>query len=270
MYTLAVSEQNFLSFNELRYVTLIQESSLFNIIGSLTSHSLVYTEYQRNTKVYSLNWLLKSYLLEEKRIPVGEYTRLYQKVRTISIFSHPIKEELAFNFGLRSLINTNEIMSYNMENAGYAIQALKPVFMMGPLSIATYHPQESVKFDLVIFDEASQVKPVDAFGAILRGKQVVVVGDSKQMPPTHFFDSLTKGEESEEDNTVGDMESILGLFLAQNAPRRMLRWHYRSRHESLIAVSNLEFYDNRLVVFPSPDLKKDRSGLVFHYLPHDI
>ncbi|WP_028987062.1 DUF3320 domain-containing protein [Thermicanus aegyptius] len=155
-----------------------------------------------------------------------------------------------------------------MENAGYAIQALKPVFMMGPLSIATYHPQESVKFDLVIFDEASQVKPVDAFGAILRGKQVVVVGDSKQMPPTHFFDSLTKGEESEEDNTVGDMESILGLFLAQNAPRRMLRWHYRSRHESLIAVSNLEFYDNRLVVFPSPDLKKDRSGLVFHYLPH--
>ncbi|WP_028987059.1 NB-ARC domain-containing protein [Thermicanus aegyptius] len=114
MYTLAVSEQNFLSFNELRYVTLIQESSLFNIIGSLTSHSLVYTEYQRNTKVYSLNWLLKSYLLEEKRIPVGEYTRLYQKVRTISIFSHPIKEELAFNFGLRSLINTNEIMSYNM------------------------------------------------------------------------------------------------------------------------------------------------------------
>lgn len=155
-----------------------------------------------------------------------------------------------------------------MENAGYAIQALKPVFMMGPLSIATYLPPGSLKFDLVIFDEASQVKPVDAFGAILRGKQVVIVGDSKQMPPTHFFDSITKGEESEEDDTVGDLESILGLFLAQNAPRRMLRWHYRSRHESLIAVSNLEFYDNRLVVFPSPDLQKDRSGLVFQYLPH--
>mgnify|MGYP002478974089 CR=1 FL=1 len=155
-----------------------------------------------------------------------------------------------------------------MENAGYAIQALKPVFMMGPLSIATYLPPGSLKFDLVIFDEASQVKPVDAFGAILRGKQVVVVGDSKQMPPTHFFDALTKGEENEEDDTVGDMESILGLFLAQNASRRMLRWHYRSRHESLIAVSNSEFYDNRLVVLPSPNLQKDRSGLVFHYLPH--
>lgn len=154
-----------------------------------------------------------------------------------------------------------------MLQAGHAIQAIKPVFMMGPMSIATYLAPGSLKFDVVIFDEASQVKPVDAFGAILRGQQGVVVGDSKQLPPTNFFDSLIKEEDLEEENVTSDIESILGLFVAQGAPQRMLRWHYRSRHESLIAVSNHEFYEDRLVVFPSPDASRERLGLVFHHLP---
>jgi very-short-patch-repair endonuclease len=139
--------------------------------------------------------------------------------------------------------------------------------MMSPLSIATFIPPGSIEFDLVVFDEASQVKPVDAFGAIIRGKQVVVVGDSKQMPPSNMFDTISKDDENDEDDFVGDMESILGLFVGQNAPQRMLRWHYRSRHESLITVSNHEFYDNKLVIFPSPDSEKADSGLVYHYLP---
>lgn len=157
-----------------------------------------------------------------------------------------------------------------MLKAGNAIQAIKPVFMMGPLSIATYIHPGSLEFDLVIFDEASQVKPVDAFGAIIRGKQIVVVGDSKQMPPSNFFDSIQQadGQSEEEDDFVGDMESILGLFVGQNAPQRMLRWHYRSRHESLITVSNHEFYDHKLVVFPSPDADRRESGLVYNYLEH--
>jgi very-short-patch-repair endonuclease len=154
-----------------------------------------------------------------------------------------------------------------MLKAGNAIKAIKPVFMMSPLSIATFLPPDSISFDLVVFDEASQVKPVDAFGAIFRGKQAVVVGDSRQMPPTSFFDSLTKGEEADEENVTSDIESILGLFSAQGAPQKMLRWHYRSRHESLIAVSNQEFYDSRLVVFPSPDASKQEMGLIFHHLP---
>lgn len=155
-----------------------------------------------------------------------------------------------------------------IEQSGNAIQAMKPVFMMGPLSIANFIPQGSIKFDLVIFDEASQVKPVDAFGAILRSNQAVVVGDSKQLPPTSFFDSLTREtDDDEDDNTTSDMESILGLFSAQNAPERMLKWHYRSRHDSLIAVSNHEFYDDKLVVFPSPGENPEARGLVFNYLP---
>jgi very-short-patch-repair endonuclease/flagellar biosynthesis GTPase FlhF len=154
-----------------------------------------------------------------------------------------------------------------MTKTGHAIQAIKPVFMMSPLSIATFIPPGSIEFDLVIFDEASQVKPVDAFGAIIRGKQVVVVGDSKQMPPSNMFETISKDNENEEEDFVGDMESILGLFVGQNAPQRMLRWHYRSRHESLIMVSNHEFYDDKLVIFPSPDSDKNDSGLIYHYLP---
>ena len=155
-----------------------------------------------------------------------------------------------------------------MTKAGNAIQAIKPVFMMSPLSVATFLPPNSVDFDWVVFDEASQVKPVDAFGAIIRGEQTVVVGDNRQLPPTRFFDKhIEDDDEDAEENLAGDMESILGLFSAQNAPERMLRWHYRSRHESLITVSNIEFYDNKLQLFPSPDAAKEEVGLVYHYLP---
>jgi very-short-patch-repair endonuclease/DNA polymerase III delta prime subunit len=155
-----------------------------------------------------------------------------------------------------------------MKEAGLAIQAIKPVFMMSPLSIANFLPPGALEFDLVIFDEASQVRPVDALGALLRGKQVVVVGDTKQLPPTSFFDSLTKEVEDEE-NVTADLQSILGMCDAQGAPQRMLRWHYRSRHESLINLSNHQFYDNRLVVFPSPGSKHD-AGLKFHHLKDTV
>ena len=153
-----------------------------------------------------------------------------------------------------------------MKKAGRAIQSIKPVYMMSPLSIAKYIPPGSVEFELVVFDEASQVRPVEALGAIIRGRQAVVVGDSKQLPPTSFFDRMAD-EAEEEGSQTADLESILGMFCAQGAPERMLRWHYRSRHESLITVSNHEFYDNRLVVFPSPDAGKVETGLLFRHNP---
>lgn len=153
-----------------------------------------------------------------------------------------------------------------MADAGNAIQTIKPIFMMSPLSVAKFLPPRSIDFDWVIFDEASQVEPVDAFGAIIRGKQSIVVGDDKQLPPTRFFNKLVaEDDEIEEENLAGDIESILGLFSRWNAPTRMLRWHYRSRHESLITMSNSEFYENKLQLFPSPDAARDQVGLVFHH-----
>jgi hypothetical protein len=157
-----------------------------------------------------------------------------------------------------------------LERAGNPIQAIKPVFMMSPLSIAAYLSPGGVKFDLVVFDEASQVKPVDALGAVMRGGQVVVVGDSQQLPPTPFFETAGQVEEYSDDEVTSDIESILGLFAAQNAPSRMLRWHYRSRHDSLIAVSNHEFYGGDLVLFPSPDAGRVETGLFYHHLPDTV
>jgi hypothetical protein len=157
-----------------------------------------------------------------------------------------------------------------LERAGNPIQAIKPVFMMSPLSIAAYLSPGGIKFDLVVFDEASQVKPVDALGAVMRGGQVVVVGDSQQLPPTPFFETAGQVEEYSDDEVTSDIESILGLFAAQNAPSRMLRWHYRSRHDSLIAVSNQEFYGGDLVLFPSPDAGREETGLFYHHLPDTV
>ena len=156
--------------------------------------------------------------------------------------------------------------------ASQAVQKAKPIFMMSPLSVAQFlSPPHGLKpglsFDLLVIDEASQVEPVDALGAIARCRQVVVVGDDKQMPPTRFFQRMTgeEGEETAENiaNVVAarDVESILGLCNARGLPSAMLRWHYRSRHESLIATSNAEFYDNRLFILPSPRARSATLGL---------
>ena len=156
-----------------------------------------------------------------------------------------------------------------LSEAGQVVQSIKPVFMMSPLSVAQFLEPGVLSFDLLLIDEASQVKPVDALGAIARAKQIVVVGDDKQLPPTRFFDKvLDDGDQSDEDDefSAGDVESVLGLCCAQGLPSRMLRWHYRSRHHSLIAVSNREFYDNRLFVVPSPMSQSDELGLRFRHV----
>lgn len=160
-----------------------------------------------------------------------------------------------------------------MNEAGRVVQQIKPVFLMSPMSVAQYLPPGRVEFDLLIIDEASQVTPADAMGALVRAKQAVVVGDEQQLPPTSFFSRIS-GSDEEEDNedaadaTTRDLESVLGLCQSRGWPKRMLQWHYRSRHDSLIAVSNQEFYDNRLYVVPSPAGRQDSLGLQFRHLPN--
>ncbi|GLS36331.1 hypothetical protein GCM10010869_19200 [Mesorhizobium tianshanense] len=160
-----------------------------------------------------------------------------------------------------------------MQRAGPAIQALKPVFMMSPLSVAQFLSPGRMSFDLLVMDEASQIQPVDALGSIARTRQVVVVGDERQLPPTTFFAKMT-GSQTEDDDgegaQVADIESILGLFTARGLPQRMLRWHYRSRHQSLIAVSNSQFYENRLFIVPSPYTQEAGMGLRFHHVPEGV
>jgi DNA polymerase III delta prime subunit len=142
------------------------------------------------------------------------------------------------------------------------LRRLKPVVLMSPLSVARYLDPAIEPFDVVVFDEASQIPPWDAVGAIARGKQVVVVGDSKQLPPTTFFDTLgdEDDEEADEQDLV-ELESILDEMVAAGLPQLYLRWHYRSRHESLIAFSNHHYYENRLLTFPSPAGAGDGLGV---------
>lgn len=137
-----------------------------------------------------------------------------------------------------------------------ALTRLTPCVMMSPLSIAQYLPPDAKPFDVVIFDEASQIAPWDAVGAMARGTQVVVVGDPEQLPPTNVGDRGV--DEIEDGADVADQESILDECLAANLPRMALAWHYRSRHESLIAFSNARYYGGALVTFPSP-VTSDRA-----------
>lgn len=125
-----------------------------------------------------------------------------------------------------------------------------PCMLMSPISVAQYFDVDHSKFDLVVFDEASQMPTCEAVGAIARGKNVIVVGDPKQMPPTSFFSTSNFDEENAEKE---DLESILDDCLALSIPSKHLLWHYRSKHESLIAFSNSNYYDNKLMTFPSPD-----------------
>jgi len=139
---------------------------------------------------------------------------------------------------------------------------LAPCVLMSPLSIAQYLPTHQALFDVVIFDEASQIATWDAVGAIARGHQTIIVGDPKQLPPTNFF-GRNDGDDDSVPEFDRDLESILDEAKASGLPTRHLRWHYRSRHESLIAFSNWHYYDNNLITFPSPVTQDEAVSLTF-------
>lgn len=142
---------------------------------------------------------------------------------------------------------------------------LKPCVLMSPLSVAQYLESSHETFDVVIFDEASQIPVWDAIGAIARGRQLIIVGDPKQLPPTSFFAASTDDEDDLTPDEHKDMESILDELMTLGLRHKRLRWHYRSRHEGLITFSNRQYYDNDLLTFPSPE--RELGGVRFHHIP---
>jgi very-short-patch-repair endonuclease len=161
-----------------------------------------------------------------------------------------------------------------LRQAEAAVRAIKPVFLMSPLSVAQFTRGDAPGFDLVVFDEASQLPPEDAVGAIVRGAQLVVVGDPKQLPPTDFFaaphEVQAAAEASDDGVEVPDAESILEAFMGCGVPMSRLKWHYRSAHESLISFSNVSFYDGDLLTFPSVEPLSVRLGLTFEHVEDGI
>lgn len=148
------------------------------------------------------------------------------------------------------------------QRAGKALLELKPCWMMSPLAVAQYVPKGALNFDLCIIDEASQMPPEAAIGALLRCKQTVVVGDTNQLPPSSFFKKMIDDDEADEDDAVLN-ESILEMANATFRPARRLRWHYRSRHSGLIKFSNRLVYNDDLIVFPSATESMSRMGVEY-------
>jgi superfamily I DNA and/or RNA helicase/very-short-patch-repair endonuclease len=193
-----------------------------------------------------------AYRASRKPPPIGINTGKISEHSEVSLIRHEVTKKTR-HIAVRKLL----------KRAGSAIQTLKPCFMMSPMSVAQYLEPGNFDFDLVIMDEASQIKPEDALGAIARGNTFVVVGDPKQLPPTSFFNKILEDEDEEDMVGLQDSESILESVMSIFKTRR-LRWHYRSKHESLIAFSNKHFYDSDLVLFPSPFKSSDEFGVKLH------
>lgn len=199
--------------------------------------------------------LLTAAGLHLRQILSKQAARVTEFGRELAELQHEIGKQRAHK-AIRKLLSLTPHVS----------RLLKPCMLMSPLSVAQYLTPDAEPFDVVIFDEASQIPVWDAIGAIGRGKSAIIVGDPRQMPPTSFFSrSRTEGDEEQEEEIEQDLESILDECLACGIPQMNLTWHYRSKAESLIAYSNRNYYENKLVTFPAP-VAKD-TALQYHYIP---
>ncbi|MES2829759.1 MAG: DUF3320 domain-containing protein [Bacteroidota bacterium] len=178
---------------------------------------------------------------------------LYAKLASrIPSFAQEASQSSEIGFLQRNIRNNGRATSIRkiFDGIPNLLHRITPCMLMSPISVAQYFEASTEKFDLVIFDEASQMPTCEAVGAIARASNVIIVGDPKQMPPTSFFAVNNVDEENIEKE---DLESILDDCLALSMPSQHLLWHYRSKHESLIAFSNAKYYDNKLLTFPSMD-----------------
>lgn len=222
------------------------------------AHDRLRTEFRElDREIIKLNGLKLAYDIDaNKSVPPGMSGMRVSELTEMQLLRKELGKSTK-HIPIRQLVR----------RAGMALQALKPCFMMGPLSVAQYLQQEIIDFDVIVMDEASQLRPEEALGAVARGKQLIVVGDPKQLPPTNFFDRMMNNDDEEDDTASFEgSESILDICQQLFSPIRTLKWHYRSQHESLIAFSNFHFYRSELVVFPSPYERGKRLGVTWRYV----
>lgn len=206
----------------------------------------------------------KQYALSQKRIRdriISTYPRTNQMAKAgseLGILRHEMEKK-------RRIMPIRKLF----QSIPNLLLTLKPCLMMSPLSVAYFLEAGSYQFDMVIFDEASQIFPQDAIGAIFRAKQVVIAGDTKQLPPTSFFASSTGNGDDAFDDEDSYEDEVYDSILEETAnilPNRTLLWHYRSKHEHLIAFSNQEIYKGELVTFPSSNESERDTGVEFVYV----
>ena len=221
-------------------------------------HELIETAIDENEQLRMFNGLkfrqqIEKYKRDTARFQELSKEELYCKLASkVPSSSAAIAEGSEISILKRNIANGGRGNSIRtiLDNIPTLLPRLCPCMLMSPISVAQYIDINAEKFDLVIFDEASQMPTSEAVGAIARGKALIVVGDSKQMPPTNFF---TTNQVDEDEADIDDMESILDDCITLSLCEHQLNWHYRSKHESLIAFSNSQYYGNRLLTFPSID-----------------
>ncbi|OQW93555.1 MAG: hypothetical protein BWK79_10515, partial [Beggiatoa sp. IS2] len=268
-----------LSKSGLRNVIKQLEIAEINI-GNLSDIMQLVLYHQLSLEIWSKNPYLAEFSGMEQeaiRIKYQEYDRKLLGLQRKKIAFQASKLELAPGVTTGKVSQYTEIalirhevgkkqkhiaLRQLLKRASKTIQALKPCFMMSPMSVAQYLQPGQFHFDLVVMDEASQIRPEDALGAIARGQHLVVVGDPKQLPPTSFFTKILDDEDNEDSTALEETGSILDAVMPLFKTRR-LRWHYRSRHQSLIAFSNSYFYGSDLVLFPSPFENSEEFGIDF-------
>ena len=230
-------------------------------------HRIIVKTVDSNPQLRTFNGLLFNQQIEKYKRDTRRFQELSKEVLYSRLASHVPSALTASSDG-----SEVSILKRNINNGGRGtsirgiidsiptlLPRLCPCMLMSPLSVAQFLDLGTEKFDLVIFDEASQMPTSEAVGAIARGRALIVVGDSKQMPPTSFF---TSTQVDEEEADIDDMESILDDCNTLSMKEYQLNWHYRSKHESLIAFSNIQYYDNHLLTFPSVDDKDVKVRMI--------
>ena len=204
---------------------------------------------------------------ESLRMTMDDFARLTKEAIRAKLLSRLPNETTEGSLSLE-VANFQRFAKANLRGMGLRklfeeipqlMKVVAPCMLMSPITVSQYLQAEHGMFDMVIFDEASQIPTAEAICSLARGKSAIVVGDPKQLPPTTFFNTTYVDEDNLENE---DMESVLDDCLAINMPQRHLTWHYRSKHESLIAFSNIMYYENRLCTFPSPDALSSKVKFV--------
>ena len=233
-----------------------------NILGK-------FNEVRHNTTIKSFKDIDKQLIklnakmiaagIAKNPIPYGINDNMVRKKTELALIDYLITKPSA-RVSSRDLI----------KRASNALIAMKPCVMASPTTVAQYFKKESNIFDVVIMDEASQIRPEDSISAIARSSHAVIVGDPKQMPPSFIFRQEMENENVEvgDETDAESAESILDLAKEAFPVERMLRWHYRSQHQDLIAFSNSHFYNNKLVFFPSAVDKSPNLGIKYNYVPN--
>ncbi len=258
----------------LTFITAALESGFVtgeNIIDSFEKN--IYKNFlQTNIPLDPVLAQFSAAVCEEKseslRYTMEEFSRLTKEAIRSKLISRLPTQSTEGSLSIE-VANFNRLVKANLRGMGLRklfeeipelLGAVAPCMLMSPITVSQYLQPQNGLFDLVIFDEASQIPTAEAICSIARGKAAIVVGDPRQLPPTSFFQTTYVDEENLENE---DMESVLDDCLAVNMPQRHLTWHYRSKHESLIAFSNVMYYENRLCTFPSPDALNSKVRFEF-------